>query len=139
MLFIWKELAFIDGKCCDELACPLGARGAFYWVNRSKMWLQEMSLECGLRCTFGNRSCGRGGGGAAFPCIKVSSIKMHNSNVINNLIVSWHLVFFQALPWNPNMQAGQILLLPWYKLSNIVTGLTGPMSKEIVDKQVSVS
>lgn len=138
MLFIWKELAFIDGKCCDELACPLGARGAFYWVNRTKMWLQEMSLECGLRCTFGNRSCG-GGRGAAFPCIKVSSIKMRNSDVINNLIVAWHLVFFQALPWNPNMQAGQILLLPCYELSNIVTGLTGPMSKESVDKQVSVS
>lgn len=138
MLFIWKELAFIDGKCCDELACPLGARGAFYWVNRTKMWLQEMSLECGLRCTFGNRSCG-GGRGAAFPCIKVSSIKMHNSNVINNLIVAWHLVFFQALPWNPNMQAGQILLLPCYELSNVGTGLTGPVSKESADKQVSVS
>lgn len=30
------------------------------WVNHGKMWFQEMSLECGLRCTFGNNSCGRG-------------------------------------------------------------------------------
>ena len=31
-----------------------------------------------------------------------------------------------------------ILLLPCYKLSNIVTGLTGPLSKELPDKQVCV-
>ena len=31
-----------------------------------------------------------------------------------------------------------ILLLPYYKLSNIVTGLTGPVSKELADKQVHV-
>lgn len=77
--------------------------------------------------------------GVAFPFIKVSSIKMYNSNIINSFIVAWHLVFFQALPWNPKMKAGQILLFSCYKGSNIVSGLTSPMSKEAVDKRVSVS
>lgn len=36
------------------------------------------------------------------------------------------------------MKARQILLFPGCKVSNIVTGLTGPMSKESVEKQVGV-
>lgn len=79
-----------------------------------------------------------GGRAGAFPFIKISSVKVYNSNIINNSTVASHLVFFQALPWNPKMKAGRILLFPCYKLSNIVTGLTGPMSKESVDKQLSV-
>lgn len=77
-------------------------------------------------------------GRGAFPFIKISSIKVYNSNIINSPIVALHLVFFQALPWNPKMKARQILLFPCYKLSNIVTRLTGPWSKESVDKRVSV-
>lgn len=79
-----------------------------------------------------------GGGQGGFPFIKISSIKVYNNNIINNSTVALHLVFFQALPWNPKMKARHILLFPCYKLSNIVTGLTGPMSKESVDKQLSV-
>lgn len=77
-----------------------------------------------------------GGRRAAFPFIKISSIKMCNGNIINR--VALHLVFFQALPWNPKMKAGHAVLFPCYKLSNTVTGLTGPMTKELVDKWVSV-
>lgn len=47
---------------------------------------------------------GGGGGQGAFPFIKVSSIKMYNSNIINNPMVALHLVFFQAPPWNPKMK-----------------------------------
>lgn len=83
----------------------------------------------------GNRSCGREKG-ATFPFIKISSIKTYNSNIINNAIVAWHLVFFQALPWNPKRKVGRILLFPCYKLGNIVTALTGLLSNESVDKPV---
>lgn len=79
-----------------------------------------------------------GGGQGAFPFIKISSIKTYNSNIINNRTVASHLVFFQALPWNSKMKARRLLLFPRYKLSNIVTGLTGPLSQESVDKQLSV-
>lgn len=101
--------------------------------SKKCLWSVDWNVRWGTGLVAGD-----GGRRAVFPLIKISSIKTYKSKNINNPRVAWGLVFFQALPWNPKMKAGQMLLFPCYKFSNIVTGLTGPMSQELVDEWVSV-